>query len=375
VFAPSSVSQVQFNGESVRVSRTSYGSLVGNLEDCSQSTGSIQAQLPQLKSWKVNDGLPERDASYDDSRWVVANHNSTPNPSPPATYPVLYADEYAYHCGNLLWRGRFSGTTATGVFLAVVGGTSSGYSAFLNGAYIGSLLGSTSVTNGTITLSFSNATLSSTNVLLVIQDHMGHDETSGATNPRGIYNATLLGPSPQSFASWKVAGNAGGESNIDPVRGPYNEGGLHAERLGWHLPGFDDSSWSSSTPETGLSEAGAKFYRTVVKLDLPRGVDISLGFVLGSPAGSKVRAQLYVNGYMFGKFVPWIGNQVVFPVFPGILDYHGENTIGLSIWAQDAKGGSVSVEWTVLGVVGSAFDPGFEASDLRPGWSDRSAYY
>jgi Beta-galactosidase jelly roll domain len=237
-----------------------------------------------------------------------------------------------FHTGNLLWRGHFSGTAATGVFLAVIGGTSrypdppslksillsnspSGYSAFLNGAYIGSYLGSTSVTNGTLTLSFSNATLSSTNVLLVIQDHMGHDETSGATNPRGIYNATLLGAtnSNLTFTSWKVAGTAGGESNLDPVRGPYNEGGLHAERLGWHLPGFDDSSWSSSTPETGLSEAGANFYRTVVKLDLPKGVDVSLGFVLGSPAGSKVRAQLYVNGYMFGKFVPWIGNQVVFP--------------------------------------------------------------
>lgn len=24
----------------------------------------------------------------------VANHTGTPNPSPPATYPVLYADEY-----------------------------------------------------------------------------------------------------------------------------------------------------------------------------------------------------------------------------------------------------------------------------------------
>lgn len=377
VFAPSSISQVRFNGDSVRVSKTSYGSLVGNLGDGSPSIASVQAQLPQLKNWKVNDGLPERTASYDDSKWVAATHTSTQNPSPPATYPVLYADEYGFHTGNLLWRGRFSGTTATGVFLEVVGGTSSGYSAFLNGAYIGSWLGSTSVTNGMTSLSFSNATLSASNVLLVIQDHMGHDETSGATNPRGIYNATLFGPSSSNltFTSWKVAGNAGGEANIDPVRGPYNEGGLHAERLGWHLPGFDDSKWSSSTPETGLKEAGVNFYRTTATLDLPRGVDVSLGFVLGSPAGAKVRAQLYVNGYMFGKFVPWIGNQVVFPVFPGILDYHGENTVGLSIWAQDAEGGSVSVDWTVLGVVNSAFDPGFESAALRPGWSDRSAYY
>jgi hypothetical protein len=57
------------------------------------------------------------------------------------------------------------------------------------------------------------------------------------------------------------------------------------------------------------------------------------------------------------------------------LDYHGDNTIGLSIWAQDAAGASVSVSWTVLGVVESSYDPGFEASYLRPGWVDRSKYY
>jgi hypothetical protein len=62
-------------------------------------------------------------------------------------------------------------------------------------------------------------------------------------------------------------------------------------------------------------------------------------------------------------------------VYPGILNYHGDNTIGLSIWTQDAAGGSVSIDWTVLGVVESAFDPGFDAAYLRPGWSDRSQYY
>jgi hypothetical protein len=140
---------------------------------------------------------------------------------------------------------------------------------------------------------------------------MGKDETSGVLNPRGISNATLLGGG--NFSSWKVAGNAGGEANIDPVRGPYAEGGLHAERLGWHLPGFDDSEWESGAPGTGMVEAGASFYRTVVPLHIPSGIDVSLGFVLGAPAGAKLRAQLYVNGYMFGKFVPYIGNQIVFP--------------------------------------------------------------
>ena len=45
-----------------------------------------------------------------------------------------------------------------------------------------------------------------------------------------------------------------------------NEGGLYAERIGAHLPGFDDSSWSDGSPLAadggGLTGAGVNFYRT-----------------------------------------------------------------------------------------------------------------
>lgn len=216
---------------------------------------------------------------------------------------------------------------------------------------------------------------------------MGKDQTSGATNPRGIYNATLLPTG--SFTSWKVQGKAGGEKNIDPVRGTLNEGGLYAERLGWHLPGFDATGWENGKPVATTD--GVFFFRNVVKLDLPRGVDIALGFTLGSTSGKKLRVQLYVNGYMFGKYIPHIGNQVLFPglypplvfgrnpanaikVFPGILDYHGENTIGLSVWNMESSEAEVTVDWSVLGVVDSSFDPGFKADYLRPKWVDRSEY-
>lgn len=94
VFAPSSVRNVDFNGASLRVSKTPYGSFVNQLQGSRYSVSSVEATLPALTNWKVNDGLPERNASYDDSRWVVANHMTTPNPSPPGTYPVLYSDEY-----------------------------------------------------------------------------------------------------------------------------------------------------------------------------------------------------------------------------------------------------------------------------------------
>jgi beta-galactosidase len=64
---------------------------------------------------------------------------TTSNPSPPATLPVLYADEYGmstpvslyqhwfnphtgFHNGVRLWRGYFNGS-ASGVFLNIQGGS------------------------------------------------------------------------------------------------------------------------------------------------------------------------------------------------------------------------------------------------------------
>ncbi|KAI7240550.1 glycoside hydrolase family 35 protein [Hortaea werneckii] len=368
---------VHFNGEPVAMRQTKYGSLLGSLSAPNVSVESVQAGIPELTDWKVHDALPERYASYNDSGagWRMAEKNSTLNPWKPETYPVLYGDEYGFHYQNLLWRGRFSGE-ATGVYLNVIGGAASGWSAWLNGHFLGSTYGNISLAETNATLSFGNATKEGENVLFVIQDHMGHDQTVGVLNPRGILNATLIGGEASNFTSWKVAGNAGGQANIDPMRGPINEGGLHAERLGWHLPGFDDSAWQSGSPQDGLTEAGAKFYRTNLPLDLPEGIDASLAFELNAPEDSKVRAQLYVNGYMFGKFIPHVGNQIEFPVFPGILDYHGDNTIGLNIWAQGDAGASVSVKTSVLGVYQSSLDPSAGTEYLRPGWSsERLRYY
>ncbi|KAI4765020.1 beta-galactosidase B [Aureobasidium sp. EXF-3400] len=372
VFA-AGVKKVTFNGECVSVKDSAYGSLKGKLGQDKVTVQSLTASLPKLSQWKVADGLPEREADYDDSKWVNANHTTTPHWNKPATDHILYADEYGFHGGNILWRGRFNGTRS-GIFLNVIGGTGSGWSAWLNGKFVGSTFGDIKLSQTNQTLKFGDAAKSGENVLFIIQDHMGKDQTTGAINPRGILNATLADGA--KFTSWKIAGKAGGGANIDPVRGPYNEGGLHAERLGWHLPGFDDSKWASGSPSTGLNTAGAKFYRTVLPLDLPEGHDVSLAFNLQASKSSKLRAQLYVNGYQFGKYVPYIGNQVEFPVFPGILDYHGNNTIGLSIWSQDNVEASVSVGVSVLGVHSSGFDVGFNSSYLRPGWTkERLQYY
>lgn len=153
--------------------------------------------------------------------------------------------------------------------------------------------------------------------------------------------------------TWKVAGNLGGESAPDKVRTFFNEGGLYGERAGWHLPGFDDSQWQVRSPTDGLppgrAGGGVGFFRTTFNLNLPTDHDVALGVrfpsasdsesALGGPGRSqgKYRAQLYVNGWQLGKRVAHLGPQTYFPVPQGILDYKGENTIAISLWALDGK--------------------------------------
>ncbi|KAL4977037.1 glycoside hydrolase superfamily [Aspergillus desertorum] len=385
VFAPQQIKTVTWNGRAVEVTRTSYGSLKAILAK------PPSVELPTLNGWKSSDSLPERFSTYDDSgaAWVDANHTTTPNPNKPATLPVLYADEYGFHNGVRLWRGYFN-NSAAGVFLNIQGGAAFGWSAWLNGHFLGSHLGSASIeqANGTLTFPSNALTTDGTpNVLLVVHDDTGHDQTTGVLNPRGILEARLLSASSDNddddapeFTHWRVAGTAGGESDLDPVRGVYNEDGLYAERVGWHLPGFDDSVWATVN-ETSLSFTGAtvRFYRTVIPpLSIPENTDVSISFVFSTPSTdntsaastSAFRAQLFVNGYQYGRYNPYVGNQVVYPVPPGILDYNGENTIGVAVWAQTEAGARLDLDWRVNYVLGSSLNVGaLDVNGLRPGWT------
>ncbi|PQE31790.1 beta-galactosidase b protein [Rutstroemia sp. NJR-2017a WRK4] len=371
VFPSKSVTAVTWNSQTLSVEKTRYGSLIADVSG--PTLDSII--LPSITGWKSNDSLPERLPTYDDSWWVTADHMNTSNPTKPETLPVLYIDDYGYHVGNHLWRGRFEGS-ATGVYLSVIGGRAFGYSVWLNGNFIGSYLGAAYPDTGSLEFSFGNATVNtnSTNTLLILQDNSGHDETSGALTPRGISNATLISSVPKNFTSWKVTGTAGKpDTAIDSVRGILSEGGLYAERVGWHLPGFDSSSWTNSTPSSLPSSAGVTFYRTVVPLSISSGLDVAISFTLNAtPSNAKLRALLFVNGYQYGRFNPWIGNQVEFPVPPGILNYDGDNVIGLSVWRQDDGGEEMGVEvgWKVTGAFASSFEPVFDAGHLQPGWTE-----
>ncbi|KAK7728732.1 hypothetical protein SLS53_009385 [Cytospora paraplurivora] len=398
-----SIETIVWNGQHLDATKTAYGTYTAEIP----GTESRSVSLPSLDTWTSADSLPEAQPGFDDSAWVIANKTSTSSPVSPYTLPVLFSSDYGYYTGPKIYRGYFSrASNFTSVNITASGGLAFGWSAWLNGVHIGGDPGNASLTTTTQVLDLPSTALlrannsnstADNNVLTVLVDYHGHDETStshGVENPRGILGAQLLSGTTTTttttndtgFTLWKIQGNAGGSANIDPVRGPLNEGGLYAERLGWHLPGFSPTTsydaslglgaWDgAATPLDGLGAAGVRFYLANFTLDVDEDLDAPLGVALSAPGGTVARVLLWVNGYQYGKFEPHIGPQAVFPVPPGVINNRGDNTIAVSIWAQTDAGARLDrVELVSYGLYQSGFGFSRDWSALQPGWEDRSAY-
>ncbi|VDB90643.1 unnamed protein product [Peniophora sp. CBMAI 1063] len=371
VFGPSNVNSLFWNGKAYDVNPTTHRSYVAHIE------AADPVALPTLGAWKVLDSLPEADADFDDSDFVTADLTDTnyTNLPPLSGDVVLYSQQYDFFGGNLIFRGHFNASgNETGVELTVIGGFAFAYSAFLNGHFIGSGEGNSTVAEVTDTWSFLNDSLrvGKDNVLTIIQDHMGLAETSSndGKEPRGLRGYQILG-SNTTFSYWKVQGNQGGARQApDTFRGYLNEGGLYAERIGAHLPGFDDSSWTNGSPLTadggGLNGPGVNFYRTSFTWTAPPDVDAPLRLsITPSDIDVHFRVQIYLNGWQLGKYVNNLGPQTVFVLPPGILKRENENTLAVSLWSLDAgPAGLAGLEFISDGQFSSALD--LQDYDLAP---------
>ncbi|KAI9732382.1 MAG: hypothetical protein M1834_001590 [Cirrosporium novae-zelandiae] len=368
----SQASSIEWNGQALSITKTKYGSLIGTVPGAS----SRNITLPSLANWKVHDSLPELSSTYNDSAWPLVNHTTTLSPISPLSYPVLFASDYGYYNGIKVYRALFNANdNLTSLTLSAQNGKAAGWNAWINGALAASAPGDADTLTQSIIIDLTSTNLTlkeEDNLLTVLCDYTGHDETStsqGVENPRGLTGA-IFSPSTTNFTSIRIRGAAGegpSPTVVDSIRGPMNEGGLYAERLGWHLPGFPTTSWESGSPLTGLSSSGVNFYVTTFNLSIDSDLDVPIGIQLSAPADSVLRAQLFVNGYQYGKYVPHIGPQSVFPIPPGVLNTRGKNTLALSLWAQTDAGAQLDgVELVEYGRYVSGFGFGEDWSYLRP---------
>lgn len=307
--------------------------------------------LPSLTSssstsWKYLDSLPEIQASYDDSAWPFANlvTNNTFLSPPHLTPFSLYGSDYGFHSGALVFRGHF---TANGqesrLNLTAQGGSAFAFSAWLDGAYLGSWAGNKDTDRIQLIFSLTGGGGSRLDpgkdyVITVLVDNMGLEENMYVGGdymkaPRGVLDYGLTGDDGKKVVNndvvWKVTGNFGGgqkDGYVDKGRGPLNEGGFFVERMGYHLPGAPEGVFKDDMGSpfdrgvvggegSGGEEGGAVgFWRTEVELEIPNEEggwlwDVPLSFEFGGGegggggGGSRVnegeeyRVLLFVNGF------------------------------------------------------------------------------
>lgn len=393
---------VYFNGEKLHHVRAEHGRRCATV-----GYHAPELSLPDVSSldWKYIDSLPEIQASYDDSRWTVAD-NPTTNPKNYSDDGVLFelltptsliSADYGYHTGSLVYHGYFQATGEERILnLTTQGGGGHGHGVWLNDEFLGSFAGDGSAAYDAVYDIPFALTEGEEYIITVLMSHEGTEGnwTPGldlTKTPRGIMEYGLNSHDPSDIL-WRMTGNLGGEQYRDQTRGPLNEGGMFAERQGYHLPSPPSEDWESRSPLEGQSEAGVGFYTAEFALDLPEGYDIPLSFVYNNSAvdfssevsdlqmtnstsgPSQYRTQLFINGWQFGIYTNHIGPQTRFVVPEGILNYHGMNTIALTLWAHDAEGAKLDgLELKADAIIATgAVRPELVES---PAWEERDGAY
>ncbi|MET7472884.1 beta-galactosidase [Streptomyces sp. NPDC005648] len=356
VWGPRGIGEVTWNGQNSTVRTTPSGSLRADRS----LPGVQEVSLPALRDgWRRRAENPESAPGYDDSAWRTADRSTSYSTTPvPGGQPVLFADDYGFHYGDVWYRGHF--TDARGariVSLAYSTGTQGLLMAWLDGRPLGThrmpVPDNSSVRQGSwaATAEFAVPEAVRTDgprVLSVLVRRMQHDQDGKAQDThkvaRGLTSVTFDGAAPK--VSWRIQG----ERAADPVRGPLNTGGLHGERHGWHLPEYADGGWAATALPRADSGQGVTWYRTSFKLAVDSGIDASIGLVLDDDPGRAYRVQIFLNGWNMGQYINDVGPQHTFALPNGVLHTRGSNTLALAVLSDGTTpAGPSEVRLTLLG--------------------------
>jgi beta-galactosidase GanA len=355
VWAPSAVTSLTWNGKRVATRKGVAGSRVAT----APLPAPAPVALPELTGWRSAPGSPEARPDFDDSAWQSVGSRKGASPTArPDGQPDMGMDAYGFHDGDVWYRGRFTGSAAAQQLSLSYGGGGAGLvQVWVDGQFVGQdELPSglpRPITLGAAKFALPDAVRTpGEHVISVMVRSNGHNWDLEADDfhkeARGLIHASIAAPDGPSFAvpiRWKIQGAQGGEDLPDPARGPANTGGLAGERLGWHLPAFDDRGWQAATVPAAGAQAGTTWYRTAFDLAVPKGQDATIGLAFGDTTRPRSAAQyrvlVFVNGWNMGQFIAHIGPQRVFPVPEGILNHRGHNTVALAVTSDGAPGDAI----------------------------------
>ncbi len=353
IWAGKRVRTVTWNGTRVATAAGTSGSIVAR----APLAGPVQVALPALTDWRMAPGTPEADPGFDDSAWAAIDNRAYASiTARPDGQPNMLMDAYGFHEGDVWYRGRFTGTADAQRLRLYYGAGGSGMvQVFVDGVLVGQdeLPGGLPrpITTGAVTIALPDtARTPGEHVVSVMVRNNGHnwdlDSDDFHKEARGLISASIERQSGPSFAipvAWKIQGRQGGEEFVDTVRGVPNNGGQYGERMGWHLPGFDDRGWNRATLPATTAPAGTSWYRTSFDLNVPKGQDATIGIAFGDPTTPRspvdYRVLVFVNGWHMGQFIAHVGPQRTFVVPEGILNHRGRNVVSLAV-TSDGKPGN-----------------------------------
>jgi hypothetical protein len=334
-------------------------SMIGSRVTTSLLAGPVSFTLPQLADWRMAAGSPEAHPGFDDSNWqTVDNRSNASITARPDGQPNLLMDAYGFHEGDVWYRGRFNGAPqARQVALFYGAGGSGMLQLWVDGQFVGQheLPGGLPrpITTGVARFDLPRAaSLPGAHEISVMIRNNGHNwdlESDDAhKEARGLISVSIEAPAACSFSvpiAWKIQGARGGEDLPDPARGPANNGGQYGERMGWHLPDFDDSGWVPVHLPAASSQPGTNWYRSRFKLAVPKGHDATIGIAFGDTtlprSAARYRALVFVNGWNMGQFIAHVGPQRIFPIPEGILNHHGANTLAVAVTSDGMPGNAL----------------------------------
>ncbi|HIH97918.1 MAG TPA: hypothetical protein HA346_02800 [Thermoplasmata archaeon] len=290
-------------------------------------------KIPELENWKYNGGSPEILPHFDDSDWIGIGKDE-----------AMAMDKHGFHWGYTWYRGYFNSGAKKDLTLEI--DARHCYNAYINGKFVGKhdtfnqdqqAAGvGPNAANGPNFPDRARFTIQSSdlkngkNVVSVLTESLGHNKNFGAVadakNPRGIISAKVKSGFREIPVKWKIQGD------------------LYGERMGWMELKFDDTDWEDVTlPHTPSNQPCTGWYRAQFELSIPDDLSLPLGVII---EGAHSKANVYLNGYLLGRYWNEKGPQHKFYLPERILNTRGKNVLTIEVWnrGEDAGLGKVYLE-------------------------------
>jgi hypothetical protein len=265
----------------------------------------------ELLNWRFASISPQISPRLNDSSWQNIPKGK-----------ALDIDSLDSHYGYIWYRGTFFGSAEK-----ITIDARHCFTIWLNGKLLNSFDNTVNLDDGpdlakTVTFNIPGSLCrKGKNILTVLVESLGHKKNfeDDAKNPRGIISCQVG----SRGIVWGIKGGLiGEEKGLTPIV----DFEKVTQNLKWQkvsLPHF----WPKEKEGLGL-------YQTTFTVDgdlkLPTGLVISQAFS---------KANIYLNGYLLGRYWERVGPQHKFYLPEGVLKPKDQNKLNIIIWKQTKKGG------------------------------------